>query len=237
MMKHLLKTLACLSIALTASVANASLITWSSQTYTNAPSPLKNLFGTGQFDQSGTLLYAENTGGAAVTFDGIAFSAPGIDFGNTHDGFHASTVGAGNDISRNGTWVGSAGATVTLGPGGVGTALNPGNTYRIQLALVDGRNGQNGRTVSVDGADQGIYGSGVSNVTWGDSLLITGTFVADATSQSFFIETFNANASIAGSQLNALTLYETAAIPEPSVTALLSLGVLTLLTRRRRFRK
>jgi hypothetical protein len=86
--------------------------------------------------------------------------------------------------------------------------------------------------VSFDGVDQGVYANGVSFVTWGDSLLVTGTFTADSTSQSFSNEVFNASNVSQGSQFNALTLYQTA-VPEPSAALLGGLGMLALLHRRR----
>jgi hypothetical protein len=64
-------------------------------------------------------------------------------------------------------------------------------------------------------------------------LLATGTFIADAVSQSFTQAVF-ANTSYTtnkGQTLNALTLYQTA-VPEPSAALLGGLGMLALLRRR-----
>ena len=93
--------------------------------------------------------------------------------------------------------------------------------------MADHRYLQNGRHVFFDGVDQGQYANGVNSVTWGDSLLMTGTFVADGTgSQSFTVQTTTPNGvTLAGGQLNAVLVY---AVPEPSAVALLGLPGLCL---------
>ena len=69
--------------------------------------------------------------------------------------------------------------------------------------------------------------------TWGDGLLVTGTFVADASTQRFTVHAREpGGVLLAGGQLNALTLYQTA-VPEPSAALLGGLGLLALLRRRR----
>jgi hypothetical protein len=112
--------------------------------------------------------------------------------------------------------------------------LTSGHTYRIQALVFDGRGdaGIPGRTVQFDGVDQGQYANGVDGVTWGDGLLVTGTFTADAATQDFTNEGFQ-GANSTGAQLNAL-LVHTTAVPEPSSAALLGLGGLALILRRRK---
>jgi len=164
--------------------------------------------GTNQFDRSGLFVYAENTGGEASTFQGIDFVAHTT---NTvpwiHEGFHGSTVT--NPISNPGGWHSSP-ATITLGggTGEVGGVLTSGATYRVQLLLMDGRNGYD-RVVKMNGITMGDYANGDEGATtWGDGLLVAGVFTADSTSQSFQLEAFEANGvSSAGAHLNALVLH------------------------------
>ena len=82
-----------------------------------------------------------------------------------------------------------------------------------------------------DGDDMGIFANGINGVSWGPGLLMTGTFTADATTQDFTTSGFESTGVSIGSQLNAITLYE---VPEPSSAALLGLGGLALILRRRK---
>lgn len=223
-----IQTLACLlASAGLITVSHAATIAWTSKPFTGNGTQGANI-DTGIIATTGTLVYAENTGGSAQTFDGINFNAGTINFGGTANVFFATQ----SQLVRDGTF-GSAGVanTVTLGTGSLPT-LTIGQEYQVQLLVFDGRNttGQAGRYIRVDGTNMGVYANGVTGVTWGPGLLVTGTFVADATTQSFTMEAFNANNTSAGGQLNALVLH---AIPEPSVALLGGLGVLGLLRRRR----
>ena len=199
--------------------ANAATISWSSGLYTVNGNVGQNL-DTGIFDTSGTEILAENVNGGALIFDGINFTAGAIDFGSNYAGYHE----ASSDLSKTGTY-NAALSTVSL------SSLELGKSYRVQALIYDGRGGQNGRTVEFDGSDQGQFGYGVGGVTWGDGLLVTGTFVADATTQDFTIEAFNVGGATAGGQLNAILVHE---VPEPSSAALLGLGGLALILRRRK---
>lgn len=221
-----LSLVSTLVLGLLAATAQAGTITWSSEAYENTGST-KEFMGTGQFDTSGTLILADNTGGGAMTFDGISFTAGAINFGNTASAFHY--VGP----STTATWNATPATVVTLGSGGVGTLVE-GAQYRVQLLLMDGRALANGRYLEVDGNYQGVYANGMTNVTYGDGLLVTGTFTADATlSQSFTLTVYESNGTAGGSQLNALLLYE---VPEPSAIVLLGTGLLGLLCYARRKR-
>lgn len=195
--------------------ATAAPITWTSEPYT-VNGGWGQYLDTGIFDTTGTQILAENVGGAATTFDGINFSAGTAVFSGTYGGFHD---GAAPLISRDGTYGNSGPNTMTL------SGLTPGNSYRVQALVYDGRGdaGIPGRRVSFDGIDQGQYANGVSGVTWGPGLLVTGTFVADAATQAFTIETFFGVAS-KGGQLNALLVHEfvagTPALSNPLVMSI-----------------
>ena len=220
-----------LAIAFAAAVilgsANAATISWTGVTATTLSTNSGRL-NIGLFDKTGTLIRAENSGGSATTFDGIAFTSGVTSFGSTADNtFHADL----SILSRSATFR-------TIGSGIAGLVnLTIGNTYRVQALLFDGRGGNppNGRSVAFDGINLGSYANGVTGSTWGSGLLVTGTFVADNERQQYTVEIFNADDTSAGGQLNAFTLYQTAAaVPEPSSVALLGLGGLALILRRRK---
>jgi len=195
----------CHALGLAASVVVTSLATAAEITWTSAPYLTSGGYGqnlnTGQFATSGTLIRAENVGGGATSFDGIDFTAGAITFsGGSFGGFHDG--GANTSLARTGAYGnGGAPGAVTL------TGLTSGNAYRIQALVYDGRGGETGRTVSFEGVNQGQYANGITNVTWGNGLLVTGTFLADAATQNFTIEAFSGASSV-GAQLNALLVHE-----------------------------
>ncbi|MGB0767157.1 MAG: PEP-CTERM sorting domain-containing protein [Phycisphaeraceae bacterium] len=216
--------LGMMAMGLMAGSASAATITWTSAPFVNE-GVNEGTMGTGQFDTSGTLLYAENTGGGATTYDGIAYSAGAISF----PGGNANVFHDVNAVSGTGTFGNSGADTVTLGTGGVGPALNIGTEYRVEVLIMDGRAGAANRNVQVDGVDRGSHANGISGITWGDGLLVTGTFTADAATQTFTVEVLDGTTS-AGGQINALLLTE---VPEPGSLALLGLGSLLIARRRR----
>lgn len=178
--------------ALTSVSSSAATIAWSSSLYTNTGGSL-NIMGVDQFSQTGTQIFAVNVNGPAMSMTqssdpAIAFTASSADLDTSaltlnYAGYFAN-AGGNNDIIRSGSYVGGGAQTVTL------NNLTVGNTYAMQALVADGRGGQTGRKVSFDGIDQGQYANGVSGSTWGPSLLVTGTFVADAASQSFTVQAF-----------------------------------------------
>ena len=203
--------------------AHAATISWSSSTAATSGAVGETL-SPGLFSTTGTLIEAQNLGGAATTFDGISFAAGTQSFGNSFGAYHDFT----SELSSTGTWVGSGPGTINL------TGLVVGHTYSIQALIFDGRSGGfNTRTVSFDGVDLGSYANGVSGVTWGTGLLATGNFTADSTTQSFTVDTFEGAFGSTGGQLNAFTLHQTA-VPEASSLLLGVLGSFGLLRRNRR---
>ncbi len=206
--------------------AQAATISWSSIAYT-VNGGYGQFLDTGLFATTGTPILAENIGGGATSFDSISFTAGTTTFTGNYDEFHDPKVPS-PDLSRDGTY-GTDGSSNTVSLSG----LTSGYTYRVQALVYDGRSdaGVTGRTVEFDGINQGQYANGVFNVTWGNGLLVTGTFVADAATQDFTIEAFSGSTS-KGGQLNALLVHQTA-VPEPSAVLLGGLGVLALLRRRR----
>lgn len=134
----------------------------------------------GLFNTSGTLIFAENTGGPELTFDGITFGA-GTDASSnvlgvnspTYSGYHSGT-----QISSSGLYPVIANVTPTL------SGLTMGGKYRVQLLFYDYRANQLGRKIVLDGDDMGQYANGAT----GAGILATLVFVADDTEFSFLIE-------------------------------------------------
>lgn len=234
-MKNLLKY--PLALAVMAGVIPGSLsaatIAWTDSVYTNTGAT-KNVLGVDQFDQSGELEYAINMGGAAFTFSNtvdpdIAFTASNANFDasaltGSAAVFYSGNVG-NNQLANTARYAGGGEKTITM------NNLTIGQTYRIQILLMDGRAAANGAYATFDSHTTGAFGNGVSGVTWGDSLLVTGTFTADSTSQSFQHRSFYSPSNPSGGQMNAVLLY---AIPEPSSMALLGLAGVAMLIRRKR---
>jgi hypothetical protein len=184
--------------------AQAAQIVWSAKEATVSGS-WGQVLDTGLFNNV-NVLYAENTGGEATTFDGINFTAGTITFDGEGLGVFSK--------AHEGGWVSDTAAfgrsnsgpnTIVLGTGSM-PPLVVGQEYEVQLLVFDGRGESNGKTVSVDGVNQGIYGKGINGVNWGNSgLLLTGTFTADGSTQAITLETFEGSSS-RGALLNALVL-------------------------------
>jgi len=172
-------------------------INWTLSEIVNTGSAQRNT-GTGFLDASGTLVWAENFGGDALTHDDIDFAAGVFELpGGVQNVFHASAP-----LTDTATFGGVTPQVTTIGSGEGelgGVDLVPGTSYRIQLIVMDGRNGQFGRRFFIDGIE-GDHAMGIDSVTWGNALLCTGTFIATGTTQSF---TSQVAGSGTGTQFNA----------------------------------
>ncbi|MDA7535429.1 PEP-CTERM sorting domain-containing protein [bacterium] len=208
---------------------HAATISWNFSEIVNTGGA-QNTTGTGFLATSGTFLYAENTGGAAASLDGISFGAGTILFGGgqVYTGFHAAI--ATNPITGSGAYGNAGVENVTLGTGGVSAALISGQEYRVQAIVMDGRGDQADRTFEVDGLATD-HALGISGSTWGNALLATGTFVADSATQTFSLDAKTNTGASTDAQLNGLVLHS---VPEPSSSVLLGLAGLALAARRRR---
>ncbi|MBK1833224.1 PEP-CTERM sorting domain-containing protein [Roseibacillus ishigakijimensis] len=215
-------------VAAMATTASAA-ISWNFGYISNTSNGTTNdTLGTGFLDSS-NVLYAENFGGDALTFDGINFAAGTFSYGGVFTGFHdledsplsaTGTFGGNSDTSR----------TITIGAGqDLNVTLVDGQQYKVQLIVMDGRSGQSGREIYIDNnlTDHAVGSSG----NWGETLLAVGTFTANGGSESFTTHLRNNGSDRPDGQVNAIVISQ---IPEPSSALLLALGGLALTTRRNR---
>lgn len=178
-------------------VANSG-ISWSSR-----PAKVKGgALQEGLFDNSGTLVHAENTGGPRLTFDGINFHA-GTAASKTVLGVNGpiyTKYTEGEMISSSGMYPSPAGTTPEL------RGLNIGSEYRVQALFIDQRANQEGQHIFVEGVDMGCFANGPR----GGGLLVSGTFVATSETQAFKLQRTAADGTTLDNQiqLNALVLHQ-----------------------------
>lgn len=227
-------------LAGTVGSSSAATIAWNFTEIVNTGVAQADM-GTGFLASDGTLLIAENSGGVATTFDGISFAAGAFSLGGTSgNAFHAADpILDSGTYGTNGNGTAAAGTDLAIGDDGnassttdIPATLAVGETYRIQLVLADGRGNQSGRSVEIDG-NATDHALGTAGSSWGNSLLATGTFVADDTFQTLNINLFSNGNARGDSQINAFALHNIDAIPEPS-SIFLSLVGLAFGFRRRR---
>lgn len=204
-----------------ASAALGASISWTSYLAEDNPIDGNIDEGEGYISTNGTLVVAENLGGNTITWDGVNFAAGTTTFGSVYAAFYNNN--AANQLFDTGTY---SGGTSNLNL----TSLSVGQTYLVELVFADARAAQEGRTVVVDSEAPTQFAYNGNDTFW-PARIYRGTFTADSEAQSIFIQTFNSGGSSAGSQLNA---YQLRAIPEPSSAALIGLGGLGLILRRRR---
>ena len=185
-----------------ADTAGKEFTSESGVTWTSSPAKAEGgKLSAGLFDKTGTLVYAENTGGPKLKFDGIDFRA-GTTASTTVLGVEGPVFdeyAKGEQIISSGMYPASKDVTAEL------RSLNIGSTYRVQALFYDERGNQEGQHVFVEGADMGSYANGRSG-----GLLVSGTFVATADTQSFKIERTASDGKTLDKQvhLNALVVYE-----------------------------
>lgn len=201
-----------ISVTVVAS-AQAATISWSNFLAPDS-APADSVIDSGILTTTGTLVESENLGGPAATFDGISFAEGTTTLGNVFTGYYNGL--AGNEIFNSGTWGGAGAQSFILD-------VVDGQEYVLELVFADARSA--GKTVSVDGGApaQYAYNSGAF-----PARIFRGTFTADAAIQAFSILTSDGNGEMQAYQLRNVT-----SVPEPSSVALLGLGGLALILRRR----
>ena len=205
------------------SSASAAVITFGTADLTTTATDIST---NGTSVQATNLVSDNSLAGGTTIVNGVTFQNtnlfgngyaplnPGITIGDAADGLYSS--------------FGYGGATTqTL------TGLTIGQQYELQIFMGDNRGCCNGRSLTVGDADGDTsndvtfaYGSG--NGANGASII--GTFTADATTQNFFVTISTASSA----ELSAFQLRDITPVPEPSSTALIGLGGLALILRRRK---
>ncbi len=99
------------------------------------------------------------------------------------------------------------------------TGLDIGTPYEIQLFYGDNRGCCSTRTIGVGTSEVG--GIDVGGVPVNNGVIFTGTFTADATSQTFFTQLADAAGAPLGTELSG---YQVRAIPEPATLSLLAMA-------------
>ncbi|MDF7823602.1 alpha-L-fucosidase [Pontiellaceae bacterium B12227] len=178
-------------------VAAQSGIIWSSK----SAKVKDGVLSSGLFDASGTFVYAENTGGPKLKFDGITFqegTSPATTVLGV-DGPAYTSYAGGKQLSSSGMYPSPAEAIPEL------RGLNIGSRYRVQALFFDERSNQNGQHIFVEGIDMGRFGNGPG----GNGLLVIGTFVATAETQAFKLQRTSKDGKTLYNQvqLNALAVH------------------------------
>jgi len=218
-----LTALAALAIATFTSPAGAATIAWG---------PATTISGDSDVMTDYDLLYAQNIAGTvSPTVNGVQFGAgPGGNItgtassNNTHFGTASgspwNTLSSSyQNILRSADFTPSGGPhtrTYTL------QNLTVGMQYWVQVWTHGNRSNDANRFTTYDGAVS--LNHNVQNANGGVGQFAIGTFIADATTQSFTIQGTNSV------QLNAIQVR----VPEPGSLALLVAGTGLILLRRRR---
>lgn len=223
--------------------ANAATITWGAAT---------ELVSNADLISGAISTVGVNGGNDVVTINGVTYEAyAGPDYGQfTADVASLTTTyenqagGFSGDIGIYSPDTGDAGLNslldtqlydTTNGTGSITVTFNTviGAEYRFQLmGLADDRGDFNTRTTSPDGGTTSLLrfadldSDTVSHVTYS-----IGSFTADSSTQSITITGGNGSS---GGFSGLIIAQDTAAVPEPSSTALLGLGGLALILRRRK---
>lgn len=215
-MKFIAKLLLIASLA-APTIGTSATINWTN--FLAPDSDLSGVIDPGVFSTEGSLVVAENIGGAATSFDGIPFAEGTTELSaGTFVGYYNGN--AGNELFNSGSF----GAATTLD-----LDVVVGQAYLVELVFADARAGfSEGKTITVDTEDPAIYGISADPFP---VRVFSGTFIADSPLQAISFTVTQSNGSPGGSEFNG---YQLRAIPEPSSVALLGLFGLTLLGRRRR---
>lgn len=222
------------SLLLASASASAATVVFSSADYSD-----------GLISTNGTPVGALNLGGGSGTVNTVAFT--GID-ATTSD----STVSLAGTVTvdlfdsaagdNNGQGAPGSAGLLTLnsifdppanGGGSITfSGLTMGQNYELQLVFSDTRSGSLGATnIDLWGNATGAGAAEHSTADISTAQLVTATFTADGTTQSFWT---TQNTATVGSFDGGAAALQLRAVPEPTSAALLGLGGLALILRRRK---
>jgi len=216
--------------------ASAATITWGAVSGVGGVT-------AGDIDTTGTAVDAVNSAGVAATVNGIAFTAggaggtaaapfwtnaPASPGGNGADPVHGSSGNADLDniLDSHDTSFGSPSHpdhyTLEL------SGLTNGQEYQLQIIGIHDARGCCGNRTYVLGDGAGNFAGG-PQLTRDSGGTVIGTFTADGANQTLLIT----NTAGPGGNDPGLGGYVLSEVPEPGSLALLGLGGLALLRRRR----
>ena len=214
-----------LATLFTAGTAQAAAIAWGSATTVSTVSDIST---------SGSLVEAINLNdgtAGSVTANGVTFANDGslLSSSSSLDLYSGTTGDAGYDQILSNFDFGNGGGLTTLTLGGGN--LVPGATYQIQIWWSDTRQSAD-RSFRYGDGDGGGVGNfvdlqGQDNL--GGPQYSIGTFTADGANQNLVLDP-----AAYGWGNSHFSAYQIRQVPEPSSTALLGLGLSSLLLRRRR---
>ncbi len=212
------------AVALAASTAlisssSAASILWG--TFNNDPSADTEVSTNGTLVEALNLVSADGAvAGATTTVNGVTFTGTNL-FGNTY-GFTTGVSTGATGLDSLYANFSFNGGDITLG------GLNSGDQYEIQVFFGDNRNGVTAARQMAVGTAQPTFDA-TSSENGADGTWVIGTFTADAGTQTF-------HSAFSGSSTTEVNAYQlrNVTVPEPSSTALLGLGGLALILRRRK---
>lgn len=203
--------------------AQASIIAWTNQWVANGveTTMYASLSTTGALldgqaqNLGSTTVQTKDTGHGTIAFAADATSGTGY---NRLGGAGGPHFNSADDLLNSADWGLTTAGTLVL------SGLTSGQDYLVQLLSVDNRGANAGKTLSVDSGPSVTYCSST-----GGYWLFTGTFTADAGTQTIGLLNSTGNP-----QVNA---YQVRVIPEPGTIALLVAGLVGLLCYAWRKRK
>jgi PEP-CTERM motif len=220
--------LGVLIAGLSATISNASDITWQTPATISGASDVSTLgtyFGSWAPYDGSANSYPVN----GVTFQGFS-DLPGFSEGSTWDNGYSGFASPGTPNSNYNTLLQYATFSNESTPATLGwSGMTDGDTYLVELWVQDGRNSTTAeRSETITGGANTsaalAYGSGVNGTSPGQYVI--GTFVADDTgSETITVNPFGGTDIGPSAQINLVQVRDLTPVPEPSTLALLVAGV------------
>jgi len=199
--------------------ASAASISWG--TFNDDPSAASEISTTGTLHQAVNLVSDGSLAGGTTTVNGVDFADTNL-FSNGYAALNPSVDTGDAGLNSLYSSFGYNGGNVSI------TGLTIGFEYQVQVFYGDNRAGTAARDMVVGTAQPTVQATATENLA--DGVWVIGTFTADATSQTFWAGQTDSSTV---SEISAFQVRQTA-VPEPSSAALLGLGGLALIMRRRK---